>query len=171
MAQHGEESIVSPYKGQAALHLPPRRGQDITRTQLVTYPTSNPLHREVVTITLFAHPWGREPIKLNDLKSEVSPRISAEDLIDLCELTVSSHLKASAKKSKSSKPKLLVVDIRNSEDFNRGHIPGSISIPFGSAFTTEGELVPCTASATLQSFKGKVVVIVGHVAKNTSELC
>ncbi|XP_063775322.1 TBC domain-containing protein kinase-like protein isoform X2 [Pseudophryne corroboree] len=112
---------------------------------------------------------GREPIKLTELKSEVSPRISAEDLIDLCELTVPSHAKASSKKTKSSKPKLLVVDIRQSEDFNRGHIPGSINMPFGSAFTTDGELVPGPASATLQSFKGKVIVSVGLVSTNAAE--
>ncbi|GAB5570586.1 TBC domain-containing protein kinase-like protein isoform X1 [Prionailurus iriomotensis] len=68
----------------------------------------------------------RESIPLNDLKSEVSPRISAEDLIDLCELTVTGHFKTPTKKTKSSKPKLLVVDIRNSED-------GSINIPFSAA--------------------------------------
>uniref|UniRef100_A0A8C0GX11 TBC domain-containing protein kinase-like protein n=1 Tax=Chelonoidis abingdonii TaxID=106734 RepID=A0A8C0GX11_CHEAB len=110
----------------------------------------------------------RDSIQLNDLKAEVSPRISAEDLIDLCELTGPSHFKTPTKKTKSSKPKLLVVDIRNSEDFNRGHISGSINIPFGSAFTAEGELVQCPATATLQSFKGRVVVIVGHVVKNTA---
>ncbi|XP_073458053.1 TBC domain-containing protein kinase-like protein [Aquarana catesbeiana] len=112
---------------------------------------------------------GRELIQLSELKSEVSPRISAEDLIDLCELTVPSHGKMNIKKTKSSKPKLLVVDIRNSEDFNRGHIPGSINMPFGSAFTADGELVPGLASATLQSFKGKVIVSVGHVSSNAAE--
>ncbi|XP_056422015.1 TBC domain-containing protein kinase-like protein [Hyla sarda] len=112
---------------------------------------------------------GREPIKLSELKSEVSPRISAEDLIDLCELTVPCHTKGPAKKTKSSKPKLLVVDIRNSDDFNRGHIPGSINMPFGSSFTGDGELVPGPASATLQSFKGKVIVSVGHVSTNSAE--
>ncbi|XP_025064582.1 TBC domain-containing protein kinase-like protein isoform X5 [Alligator sinensis] len=110
----------------------------------------------------------RDPIKLDDLKAEVSPRISAEDLIDLCELTGPSHFKTPTKKAKSSKPKLLVVDIRNSEDFNRGHISGSINISFGLAFATEGQLVQCPATATLQSFKGRVVVIVGHVVKNTA---
>ncbi|CAM2112819.1 unnamed protein product [Caretta caretta] len=110
----------------------------------------------------------RDSIQLNDLKAEMSPRISAEDLIDLCELTGPSHFKTPTKKTKNSKPKLLVVDIRNSEDFNRGHISGSINIPFGSAFTAEGELVQCPATATLQSFKGRVVVIVGHVVKSTA---
>ncbi|KAJ7396935.1 TBC domain-containing protein kinase-like protein [Pitangus sulphuratus] len=58
----------------------------------------------------------RDSIKLDDLKAEVSPRISAEDLIDLCELTGPSHSKTPIKKTKPSKPKLLVVDIRNSEE-------------------------------------------------------
>uniref|UniRef100_A0A673TFW6 TBC1 domain containing kinase n=1 Tax=Suricata suricatta TaxID=37032 RepID=A0A673TFW6_SURSU len=111
----------------------------------------------------------RESIPLNDLKSEVSPRISAEDLIDLCELTVTGHFKTPTKKTKSSKPKLLVVDIRNSEDFIRGHISGSINIPFSAAFTAEGELTQGPFTAVLQSFKGKVIVIVGHVAKHTAE--
>lgn len=67
---------------------------------------------------LFVHFFqSRESIPLNDLKSEVSPRISAEDLIDLCELTVTGHFKTPTKKTKSSKPKLLVVDIRNSEEY------------------------------------------------------
>ncbi|XP_067424343.1 TBC domain-containing protein kinase-like protein isoform X1 [Emydura macquarii macquarii] len=110
----------------------------------------------------------RDSIQLNDLKAEGSPRISAEDLIGLCELTGPIHFKTPTKKTKSSKPKLLVVDIRNSEDFNRGHISGSINIPFGSSFTAEGELTQCPATATLQGFKGKVVVIVGHVVKNTA---
>ncbi|XP_077858171.1 TBC domain-containing protein kinase-like protein isoform X1 [Macaca mulatta] len=111
----------------------------------------------------------RESIPLNDLKSEVSPRISAEDLIDLCELTMTGHFKTPTKKTKSSKPKLLVVDIRNSEDFIRGHISGSINIPFSAAFTAEGELTQGLYTAMLQNFKGKVIVIVGHVAKHTAE--
>ncbi|MEJ1270816.1 TBC1 domain containing kinase [Cricetulus griseus] len=106
----------------------------------------------------------RESITLNDLKSEVSPRISAEDLIDLCELTVTGHFKTPTKKTKSSKPKLLVVDIRNS------HIAGSINIPFIAAFTAEGELNQGPYTTMLHNFKGKVIVIVGHVAKHTTEL-
>nr|XP_004663058.2 TBC domain-containing protein kinase-like protein [Jaculus jaculus] len=111
----------------------------------------------------------RESIPLNDLKSEVSPRISAEDLIDLCELTVTGHFKTPTKKTKSSKPKLLVVDIRNGEDFVRGHISGSINIPFSAALTAEGELAQGPYTAMLQNFKGKVIVIMGHVAKHTAE--
>ncbi|XP_021101110.1 TBC domain-containing protein kinase-like protein isoform X4 [Heterocephalus glaber] len=111
----------------------------------------------------------RESIPLNDLKSEVSPRISAEDLIDLCELTVTGHFRTPTRKTKSSKPKLLVVDTRSSEDFTRGHISSSINIPFSAAFTAEGELAQGPFTTTLQSLKGKVIVIVGNVAKHTAE--
>lgn len=48
----------------------------------------------VLNICVMVHFFqSRESISLNDLKSEVSPRISAEDLIDLCELTVTGHFK------------------------------------------------------------------------------
>uniref|UniRef100_A0A8C9S5F6 TBC domain-containing protein kinase-like protein n=1 Tax=Scleropages formosus TaxID=113540 RepID=A0A8C9S5F6_SCLFO len=104
----------------------------------------------------------REPLKLSELKAESSPRISAEDLIDLCELSGSGHCKAPTKKTKSSKPKILAVDIRSSEDFSRGHIPGSINIPYSTAFGPDGELVQCPATSTLQSFRGRVIVIVSH---------
>uniref|UniRef100_H3AH06 TBC domain-containing protein kinase-like protein n=1 Tax=Latimeria chalumnae TaxID=7897 RepID=H3AH06_LATCH len=110
----------------------------------------------------------REAVKLIELKTEVTPRISAEDLIDLCELTGPCLYKTPTKKTKSSKPKLLVVDIRNSEDFNRGHISGSINIPYSLAFGADGDLVQCAATTTLQSFKGRVIVIVGLVMKNAA---
>uniref|UniRef100_A0A674A2R0 TBC1 domain containing kinase n=1 Tax=Salmo trutta TaxID=8032 RepID=A0A674A2R0_SALTR len=55
----------------------------------------------------------REPLALSDLKAEVSPRISAEDLIDLCELSVGGQ----TKRSKASKPKILAVDIRSIEEY------------------------------------------------------
>lgn len=53
--------------------------------------------------------------------------------------------------------------------FLRGHIAGSINIPFSAAFTAEGELSQGPYTTMLHSFKGKVIVIVGHVAKQTSE--
>ncbi|RXM97684.1 TBC domain-containing protein kinase-like protein, partial [Acipenser ruthenus] len=110
----------------------------------------------------------REPVRLSDLKAEVSPRISAEDLISLCELTGLSHSKTPTKKTKSSKPKILVVDIRSGEDFNRGHISDSINIPYSTAFGPEGELVQCGAMTTLQSFKGRVIVVVSHAVKSAA---
>uniref|UniRef100_A0A8C7SZV8 TBC domain-containing protein kinase-like protein n=1 Tax=Oncorhynchus mykiss TaxID=8022 RepID=A0A8C7SZV8_ONCMY len=104
----------------------------------------------------------REPLALSDLKAEVSPRISAEDLIDLCELSVGGQ----TKRSKASKPKILAVDIRSIEDFGRGHISGSISIPYSTAFSPDGELVQCPATGTLQSFRGRVIVVISHAMKS-----
>ena len=55
-------------------------------------------------------------MKLEELKSEVSPRISAEDLLELCELKGSAS-RSPTKKNKNSKPIILVVDIRTNEEY------------------------------------------------------
>ncbi|XP_053713889.1 TBC domain-containing protein kinase-like protein [Synchiropus splendidus] len=106
----------------------------------------------------------REPLALCDLKAEASPRISAEDLIDLCELS----LAGPAKRAKAGKPKIVAVDIRNTEDFSRGHISGSINVPFSSAFSSDGELLQCPASGTLQTFRGRVVIVISHAVKSAT---
>ncbi|XP_010772270.1 TBC domain-containing protein kinase-like protein [Notothenia coriiceps] len=104
----------------------------------------------------------RDPLALCDLKAEVSPRISAEDLIDLCELSLS----GSVKRTRAGRPKIIAVDIRNLEDFNRGHISGSINIPFSTAFGPNSELVQCPATGVLQSYRGRVIVIISHAITN-----
>uniref|UniRef100_H2YXL2 TBC domain-containing protein kinase-like protein n=1 Tax=Ciona savignyi TaxID=51511 RepID=H2YXL2_CIOSA len=57
-------------------------------------------------------------IPLSELKQEVCCRISADDLIQLAKLT------------KSSKPRIFVIDIRSSDEFVRGSIPGSYNFPY-----------------------------------------
>uniref|UniRef100_A0AAQ5ZAE9 TBC domain-containing protein kinase-like protein n=1 Tax=Amphiprion ocellaris TaxID=80972 RepID=A0AAQ5ZAE9_AMPOC len=104
----------------------------------------------------------REPLALCDLKAEVSPRISAEDLIDLCELS----LGGPTKRSRAGKPKIVAVDIRSVEDFGRGHISGSINIPFNTAFSSDGELLQCPATGVLQNYRGRVIVVIGHAMKS-----
>ncbi|CAJ1052387.1 TBC domain-containing protein kinase-like protein isoform X1 [Xyrichtys novacula] len=106
----------------------------------------------------------REPLALCDLKAEVSPRISAEDLIDLCELSLSGP----SKRTKAGKPKIIAVDIRSVEDFNRGYISGSINIPFSSAFGADSELVQCPATGTLQNYRGRVIVVISHIMKSAA---
>ncbi|CAI5680558.1 TBC domain-containing protein kinase-like protein [Oreochromis niloticus] len=106
----------------------------------------------------------REPLSLGDLKAEVSPRISAEDLIDLCELSLS----GSSKRNKTGKPKIVAVDIRTAEDFNRGHISGSINIPFNTTFGPENEVVQCPAAGGLQSYRGRVIVVISHNMKSAA---
>ncbi|TMS23699.1 TBC domain-containing protein kinase-like protein, partial [Larimichthys crocea] len=106
----------------------------------------------------------REPLALCDLKAEVSPRISAEDLIDLCELS----LAGPTKRTKAGKPKIIAVDIRSVEDFGRGHISGSINIPFSTAFSSDGELMQCPATGPLQNYKGRVIVVISHAMKSAA---
>ncbi|KAI5616871.1 TBC domain-containing protein kinase-like protein, partial [Silurus asotus] len=110
----------------------------------------------------------REPLKLSELKAEVSPRISAEDLIDLCELTGPSHFKTPVKRPKAVKTKIIAVDIRSNEDFSRGHIPGSINVPYSSVFGPDGELLQCPSTNTLASYKSRVVVILSNITKNAA---
>uniref|UniRef100_A0A8C5GHG4 TBC domain-containing protein kinase-like protein n=1 Tax=Gouania willdenowi TaxID=441366 RepID=A0A8C5GHG4_GOUWI len=97
----------------------------------------------------------REPLALSDLKEEMSPRVSAADLIDLCELSLS----AISKRNRASKPKIVAVDIRNVEDFSRGHISGSINVAFNLAFSPDGELLQCPTTGILQNYRGRVIVL------------
>uniref|UniRef100_H2SYN1 TBC domain-containing protein kinase-like protein n=1 Tax=Takifugu rubripes TaxID=31033 RepID=H2SYN1_TAKRU len=103
----------------------------------------------------------REPLALSDLKTEVSPRISAEDLIDLCELSSAGP----AKRTRAGKPKIIAVDIRPVDDFSRGHISGSVNVPFSSAFSPDGELLQCPTSGILHNYKGCVIVVISHAMK------
>uniref|UniRef100_A0A3Q3KES3 TBC domain-containing protein kinase-like protein n=1 Tax=Monopterus albus TaxID=43700 RepID=A0A3Q3KES3_MONAL len=106
----------------------------------------------------------REPLALCDLKAEVSPRTSAEDLIDLCELS----LTGPTKRTKAGKPKIIAVDIRSVEDFSRGHISGSINIPFSTVFGPDGELVQCPTTGVLQNYRGRVIVVISHAMKSAA---
>uniref|UniRef100_A0A8C2EM38 TBC domain-containing protein kinase-like protein n=1 Tax=Cyprinus carpio TaxID=7962 RepID=A0A8C2EM38_CYPCA len=110
----------------------------------------------------------REPLKLSELKAEVSPRISVEDLIDLCELSGPACFKTAVKRARTGKPKILAVDIRSLEDFSRGHIPGSINIPYTSTFGPEGELLQCPATSTLAGHRFRVIVILSSIMKNAT---
>uniref|UniRef100_A0A3B4A0I5 Uncharacterized protein n=1 Tax=Periophthalmus magnuspinnatus TaxID=409849 RepID=A0A3B4A0I5_9GOBI len=106
----------------------------------------------------------REPMSLSELKAEVSPRISAEDLIELCELSPT----APTKRTKSGKPKIISVDVRSVEDYSRGHISGSINVPFSTVFGSDGELVQCPTSGVLQSYRGRLIVVISHAMKSAA---
>ncbi|XP_061573370.1 TBC domain-containing protein kinase-like protein [Cololabis saira] len=106
----------------------------------------------------------REPLALCDLKAEVSPRISAEDLIDLGELSGAGV----SKRNKAGKLRIVAVDIRSTEDFGRGHVSGSINVPFNAAFSPDGELVQCPATGALQNYRGRVIVVISHAMKSAT---
>uniref|UniRef100_A0A8C1U3S0 TBC domain-containing protein kinase-like protein n=1 Tax=Cyprinus carpio TaxID=7962 RepID=A0A8C1U3S0_CYPCA len=98
----------------------------------------------------------REPLKLSELKAEVSLRISVEDLIDLCELsgmTIS----------------IFDMNVRQRPFcFNACLIPGSINIPYTSTFGPEGELLQCPATSTLAGYRFRVIVILSSIMKNAT---
>jgi len=58
-----------------------------------------------------------DPIPPEELKAEKFPRISAEDLIELCELSGPSKSPNPAKSSKSSKPLIVVIDVRGEDEY------------------------------------------------------
>ena len=58
-----------------------------------------------------------EPVPLDELKTEKCPRISAEDLIELCELAGPSPTRSPTKKSQSGIPRLLVIDVRSQDEY------------------------------------------------------
>lgn len=52
--------------------------------------------------------------------------------------------------------------------FSRGHISGSINVPFSSAFGPDGEVVQCPATGVLQAYKGRVIVVISHAMKTAA---
>jgi hypothetical protein len=58
-----------------------------------------------------------EPLKLDELKSEKCPRISAEDLMELGEFSGNGNSRSPTKKKPNTKPLLLVIDVRSPEEY------------------------------------------------------
>ncbi|XP_014670716.1 PREDICTED: LOW QUALITY PROTEIN: TBC domain-containing protein kinase-like protein [Priapulus caudatus] len=69
---------------------------------------------------------------------------------------------------------VLVIDVRLSEDYLRGTVPGAVNIPFASAFSPDGGLVSSSAVSQLYAHRGRLVVVVGnrgnHAAQFAGEL-
>ncbi|KAL5012862.1 hypothetical protein ScPMuIL_011413 [Solemya velum] len=109
-----------------------------------------------------------EAVSIEELKSEKCPRISAEDLIELGELAGPVNSRSPTKKKPTSKPKLLVIDVRMPEDYKRGTTPDSVNIPFQTGFSPEGDLIPCPAVQALDSHKSQIKVVVGNRGRNAA---
>lgn len=52
--------------------------------------------------------------------------------------------------------------------FSRGHVSGSINVPFSSALGPDGEIVQCPATGVLQNYKGRVIVVISHAMKSAA---
>ncbi|XP_071452434.1 TBC domain-containing protein kinase-like protein [Hetaerina americana] len=102
------------------------------------------------------------PIPISMLQSESCPRVSGAELIELLDLE---HIRF-------SRPKAIVVDIRNTDEFNRGAIPESISVPF-SSITADDDgkaVIPLAKLLQLQQFtKGKILAVVSTRGVNSAE--
>lgn len=82
-----------------------------------------------------------------DLQAELCPRISAADLLDLLQ---------------RKKLKLITVDIRTTEEYNRGTVPGSVHIPWSSGSVPD--------LSTLQANKGRIIVVMGAHALHSANV-
>ena len=45
--------------------------------------------------------------------------------------------------------------------FRRGAVPGSLNLPYSTAWTAEGSLLPCDPVDHLQKSRGKIVCVIG----------
>lgn len=64
-----------------------------------------------------------EPVKVEELKTEKCCRISAEDLIEMGELCGPSSSKSPTKRKPNSRPMIIVIDIRNPEEYPYKVVP------------------------------------------------
>nr|XP_039266398.1 TBC domain-containing protein kinase-like protein [Styela clava] len=103
-------------------------------------------------------------VSLEDLKCEISPRISADDMIQLCELKGPSHSKTPAKRSaKNAKPKITILDVRSPDEFHRAAIPGSHNIPYQTCKNPDGSLNKSLQGfQTIDQFKPRLIIVVGN---------
>ena len=126
----------------------------------------------------------KEFIPLAQLRMEVCIRISPRDLVRISTLThqseesypllsrdttngKTSNSKDSKKKSKNDKnkvmetQKVLVVDLRNAEDFSGSHLPHSVNIPFNQVIDENGDFISSSQTAVLEAHKGRIIMIMG----------
>lgn len=93
------------------------------------------------------------PLTVAELQSEMSPRISGADLVELIN-------------TKFSRPKVLVIDVREADEYCEAAVPGSINIPLSTvdldADNIAGTAIPASPElSVLYNNKGKIVVVAG----------
>ncbi|CAB3989965.1 TBC domain-containing kinase, partial [Paramuricea clavata] len=110
----------------------------------------------------------KEFLPVEQLKSEKCPRLSLQDMLQIMDIRNGDKTDYAAKSPSKTQSKSwgLVVDIRHPEDYNRGHLSGSINMPSNQTFSDDNELVPCDSATTLQAAKGKIIIVLGGRANN-----
>lgn len=120
-------------------------------------------------------------LTLTQLRSEVCVRISPRDLVRISQLihqsdsspqlshvtapTATKNIKKRTKKERkiSVEPqnKLLVIDVRNLDDFRAGHLPNSVNVPFSQAVSEAYTWISCSATKVVEVHKGKMIMVMG----------
>lgn len=90
------------------------------------------------------------PVPLSELKTSICPRLSAEDLLDLSQRKIAEKL-------------VSAIDIRSTEEYNKGAVPASVSIPY-SLMTSEANGLTTSPSVEekLRELEGRILVVMGN---------
>lgn len=92
-----------------------------------------------------------DAVSVVDLKSEKCPRVCGADILELL----------AQKRSRSGRAKVLVVDVRTSEEYARGTLSEAINLPAESSLTSENLLASGPQTDVLNSYRGKIIVVMG----------
>lgn len=84
------------------------------------------------------------------IENETSPRISANDLVELLRIP----------------EKLATIDLRSTQEFSRIHVAGSINIPFAGILLGDPRLDSLGVSCLENQLKGKIIVIISQIHDN-----
>ena len=95
-----------------------------------------------------------DPFPLSDLKSEHCPRISANDVVEL------NDLKAPTASLKTSK--LLLIDIRPSDEYMKAALPASVNISYEHAFDNQKRIIDNRLQNLLDQHHLLVKVVIGN---------
>jgi TBC domain-containing protein kinase-like protein len=95
-----------------------------------------------------------DPFPLSDLKSERCPHISANDILEL------NDLKAPTASLKISK--LLLIDIRSSDEYMKAALPSSVNISYEQAFDNQNRIIDNRLQNLLDQHRSLVKVVIGN---------
>ena len=95
-----------------------------------------------------------DPFPLSDLKSERCPRISANDVIEL------NDLQAPMASLKTSK--LLLIDIRSSDEYMKAALLASVNISYEHAFDNQKRIIDSRLQNLLDQHHLLVKVVIGN---------
>ena len=111
-----------------------------------------------------------ESLTVETQKREKVPRISGEELLMLLGLRpmrddVDGHF------VQHQKPKAVAIDVRPASEYRVGGLPGSVNVPYESAFGPEGQLVAkIDAIEAAKQRKSKVLVVLGSSSNEHARL-